>query len=46
MSTPATTADSAAGRRARSRRLALLLALVALAFYAAFIVASYLRGHA
>lgn len=32
-------------KRARSRRLALVLGCVATGFYAAFIVASYLRSH-
>jgi hypothetical protein len=33
------------GRRARSRRLALVLAVVAAGFYAAFIYVSYLKSH-
>jgi hypothetical protein len=32
-------------RRARSRRLAFVLAIVAVGFYAAFIYTSYLRSH-
>jgi hypothetical protein len=44
MNAPDTAATTEA-RRARSRRLAFVLALLAVGFYAAFIYTSYLRSH-
>lgn len=44
MNLPSLTGEQLSARRARSRRLALMLGLVAFGFYAAFVLLGYLRG--
>ena len=44
MNLPGVTTEQDSARRARSRRLALLLGLVALGFYAAFVLLGYFKG--